>query len=297
MRSMFTVTTRDGTLETLELKDEASRSLARFAPARGGLLTRLSLLGTHLFFPDESTLRDTTKNVRGGNPVLFPSPGKLENDAWSYQGKKGALKQHGFARNLAWQVVTDLAKPMKDDARVTLRLDSSDETRAAFPWDFRAEYTYILKGNLLRIEQRFENTTSSHSMPMPFGAGFHPYFHVRQADKAGSKIGTPAKRAFDNVTKKTIDLPDTGIDLTQAEVDLHLEDHGTGPCTLSLPARTITLRGSPEFSRWVVWTVAGKDFVCVEPWTCPGNALNSGKGLLTLAPGQSKTLFVEYQAG
>jgi galactose mutarotase-like enzyme len=297
MRSMFTVTTRDGTLETLELKDEASRSLARFAPARGGLLTRLSLLGNHLFFLDESTLRDTTKNVRGGNPVLFPSPGKLENDAWSYQGKKGALKQHGFARNLAWQVVTDLAKPMKDDARVTLRLDSSDETRAAFPWDFRAEYTYILKGNLLRIEQRFENTTSSHSMPMPFGAGFHPYFHVRQADKAGSKIGTPAKRAFDNVTKKTIDLPDTGIDLTQAEVDLHLEDHGTGPCTLSLPARTITLRGSPEFSRWVVWTVAGKDFVCVEPWTCPGNALNSGKGLLTLAPGQSKTLFVEYQAG
>jgi len=46
-----------------------------------------------------------------------------------------------------------------------------------------------------------------------------------------------------------------------------------------------------------VWTVAGKDFVCVEPWTCPGNALNSGKSLLTLGPGQSKTIFVEYQAG
>ena len=293
---MFTVTTREATLETVEIKDEVNRSLARFAPTRGGMLTRLSLMGSHLFFLDETTLRDTTKNVRGGNPVLFPTPGKLENDAWSYQGKKGSLKQHGFARNLPWEVV-DTGKPMKDDARLTLRLTSNDESRAAFPWDFSAEYTYILKANLLRIEQRFENTTSSHSMPMPFGAGFHPYFHVRQSDKGGTKIGSPAKRAFDNVTKKSIELPDTGIDLTKDEVDLHLEDHGDGPCTLVLPSRTITLRGSPEFSRWVVWTVAGKDFVCVEPWTCPGNALNTNKSLLTLAPGQSKTLFVEYQAG
>ncbi len=297
MHGMFTVTTREGTLETVELRDEQSRSMARLSPSRGGLVTRLSLLGNHLFFLDESTLRDTAKNVRGGNPVLFPSPGKLEGDAWSYQGKKGSLKQHGFARNLPWEVASDVTAPQKDDARVTLRLVSNDETRAAFPWDFRADYTYILKGNVFRIEQRFENTTSAHSTPMPFGAGFHPYFHVRQADKAGTKIGSPAKRAFDNVTKKTVDVPDSGIDLTQAEVDLHLEDHGEGPCTLVLPGRTITLRGSPDFTRWVVWTVAGKDFVCVEPWTCPGNALNSGKSLMTLAPGQSKTVFVEYQAG
>ena len=146
------------------------------------------------------------------------------------------------------------------------------------------------------IEQMFENKSASTTPPMPFGAGFHPYFHVRQADKAATKVGTKATRAFDNVTKKEIALPPGGIDLTQAEVDLHLIDHGDGPCTLTLPNRKITLRGSPELSRWVVWTLAGKDFVCVEPWTCPGNALNTGAGLLTLAPGETRTLFVEYEA-
>jgi galactose mutarotase-like enzyme len=297
MHGMFTVKTREGTLETIELKDEAARSMALLSPARGGMVTRLSLLGKHLFFLDESTLRDTEKNVRGGNPVLFPSPGKLDGDAWANGGQKGAMKQHGFARNMPWSVASDVKAQQTEDARVTLRLESTDETRKAYPWSFRADYTYILKGNVFRIEQKIDNTSKAHSMPMPFGLGFHPYFHVRQADKAATKIGTPAKRAFDNVTKKTVDVPDTGIDLTQAEVDLHLEDHGTGPCTLSLPGRTLTLRGSPEFSRWVVWTVAGKDYVCVEPWTCPGNALNTGKGLITLAPGESKTLFVEYQAG
>ena len=267
----------------------AGGSLAEIVPELGALCSRLRLAGSEILFRDPATLADPGKNVRGGIPVLFPIAGKAPEGS--------ALKQHGFARNLPWEVASDVSAPMKDDARVTLRLVSTDGTRAAFPWDFSAEYTYILKGNVFRIEQRIENTTSSHSTPMPFGAGFHPYFHVRQADKAGTKIGSPAKRAFDNVTKKTVDIPDGGIDLTQSEVDLHLVDHGEGPCTLVLPGRTISLRGSPEISRWVVWTVAGKDFVCVEPWTCPGNALNTGKGLLTLAPGQSKTVFVEYQAG
>ncbi len=79
-------------------------------------------------------------------------------------------------------------------------------------------------------------------------------------------------------------------------MDLHLYDHGSEPCTLVLPDGGIVLRGSPEFSRWVVWTLEGKDFVCVEPWTCPGNALNTGDRLMTLAKGETRTLWVEYEA-
>jgi galactose mutarotase-like enzyme len=56
------------------------------------------------------------------------------------------------------------------------------------------------------------------------------------------------------------------------------------------------VRGSPEFTHFVVWTLEGKDFVCVEPWTSPGNALNTGDRLLTLQPGESKTIWVEYEA-
>ena len=40
----------------------------------------------------------------------------------------------------------------------------------------------------------------------------------------------------------------------------------------------------------MIWTLAGKDFVCLEPWTCACDALNTGEGLLVLPPGASKTL-------
>ncbi len=279
----FTVETRD-TIESLVLRDADAKSMLVLAPARGGMATRLSLGGRHRFFLDESTLRDPTKNVRGGNPVLFPSPGKLENDTYA----RGAMKQHGFARNLPWEVASTQAD---GDARATLRLRSSDMTRELFPWDFVAEYTYILKGTMLRIEQRF---TSSGGEAMSFGAGFHPYFHVKQSEKAQTKIGTKATRAFDNVAKAEITFEK--IDLTKREVDLHLLDHGAEPCTIASPTSKVVVRGSPEYSHFVVWTLEGKDFVCVEPWTCPGNALNTRDRLITIEPGESKTIWVEYEA-
>ena len=280
----FTIETRADAIECLSLRDEDAKSLVVLAPARGGMMTRLSLGGRHRFFLDESTLRDPAKNVRGGNPVLFPSPGKLEKDLYA----RGSMKQHGFARNLPWEVASTHTD---GDARATLRLASSDETRAMFPWDFVAEYTYILKGSLLRIEQRFANAGGE---AMAFGAGFHPYFHVKQSDKAQTRIGTKATRAFDNVAKAQIALEK--IDLTKREVDLHLLDHGAEPCTLTTSASKLVVRGSPEYTHFVVWTLEGKDFVCVEPWTCPGNALNTRDRLITLEPGESKTIWVEYEA-
>jgi galactose mutarotase-like enzyme len=43
----------------------------------------------------------------------------------------------------------------------------------------------------------------------------------------------------------------------------------------------------------VIWTLRGRDFVCLEPWTCPGDALNTGAGLLFLAPGETRALRLE----
>ncbi len=287
---MFTVKERKDALETLELRDEAAKSMLVLAPARGGLATRLAFGGKHVFFLDESTLRDPKKNVRGGNPVLFPQPGKLEGDRYTHEKRSFAMKQHGFARTAAWTVSSTRSD---DSAEATLLLTSNDATRAAYPWDFRAEYTYALRGRTLRIEQRFTNE-SRDGAPMPFGAGFHPYFQVKQSQKRATVLGTKATRAFDNLKKASGPLD--AIDLARDEVDLHLEDHGDAPFTMTWPDGALVLRASPEFTRWVVWTLRGKDFVCVEPWTCGGDALNTGAGLLRLAPGESRTIWFEIAA-
>ncbi|CAN5483270.1 hypothetical protein BH09MYX1_BH09MYX1_36350 [soil metagenome] len=281
---MFKTTTRDDALETLALHDSDAESTLILAPARGGMATRWTIRDREIFYLDEGTLRDPSKNVRGGNPVLFPQPGKLEGDVYSRDGKRGSLKQHGFARNLPWTVV---GTSTADAASAVLRLTSNEMTRSVFPWDFVAEYTYSLRGAALRIEQRFSNTGAE---PMPFGAGFHPYFHVKQSEKRSARVSTTATRAFDNVTKKTGPL---SIDLGAPETDLHLVDHGKKPCTLAWPSGTITVSASEEFTHWVLWTIEGKDFVCVEPWTCPGNALNTGDRLLVLPPGETRALWIE----
>ena len=277
-RFMTTATTMTP-LETILLTAGSAR--ASLAPTRGGMVTRFSVGDRPVLFLDESTLVDTTKNVRGGVPVLFPSPGKLEDDHWARAGAEGVMGQHGFARNQAWEVVS------QEPDVVTLRIASNDATHLVYPWNFVATYRYALRANALRIDQHFENTGAT---PMPFGAGFHPYFEVK--NKAAASIPTHATKAFDNTTKTFVEL--TGpIDLTAKEVDLHLVDHGASEAILVLDDARIVVRASPELQRWVIWTVAGKDFVCVEPWTSPGNALNTGENLLVAEPGQTVSLWTE----
>jgi galactose mutarotase-like enzyme len=244
------------------------------------MVTRFDVAGRPVLFLDPATLVDTTKNVRGGNPVLFPSPGPLAGERFVRQGRSGTMKQHGFARQCAWSVVQTSPR------EVTLELASDDATRAQFPWDFVARLRYALAGAELTVETRIENRSDA---SMPFALGFHPYFYVPDADKARARIPTAATRAYDNVAKQMVDVQGP-IDLARKEVDLHLVDHAANSATLERGDDRIVVSADAELGRWVIWTLPGSDFVCLEPWTAAADALNTGENLLALAPGASKTL-------
>ncbi len=276
----------DGPIPELALRDDDAE--VTVAPSRGALVTRFFDGTREILYLDRASFLDTSKNVRGGIPVLFPSPGKLENDRWSRNGKSGALKQHGFARNAAWKVAqTDVSTR----AQATLALDSSEETRKEYPFDFRVELTFSLRAPTLRIGITVENKSAE---PMPYGFGFHPYFLAPLAEKSAAHIETTATRAWDNVEKR--ERPLGKIQLGGPEQDLHLLDHPNTSSALHLPRGAVAVDGSPQFKRWVIWTLPEKEFICLEPWTCPGNALNTGEGLRTLAPGLSDSLWVEIRS-
>src|SRR2546425_126790 len=100
---------------------------------------------------------------------------------------------------------------------------------------------------------------------MPLAAGFHPYFALPDGDKAKTRVSTDATRAWDNVTKQ--EIPFTGLDLTQKEVDMHLLDHHPTDTIIERPGRrSIRVSWDKPFVHLVVWTLKGKDFICVEPW-------------------------------
>lgn len=271
-------------LETVALRDPAADATVVLAPSRGGIVTRFLVGDRAVLALDESTLLDPAKNIRGGVPVLFPSPGPLPGERFGYGAASGSMKQHGFARQRPWTVTAQGGR----DA--TLALVADEVTRAQYPWEFALAFRYALDGARLRIEQRVENHGPT---AMPFAMGFHPYFAVADGDKARVSIATAATRAYDNAAKATVAL-DGPIDLTRPEVDLHLDDHGRCDATLALPdGHRVVVSASPEFRRWVVWTLAGKDFVCLEPWTAAADALNTGDGLLVVPPGGARELWTE----
>jgi galactose mutarotase-like enzyme len=154
----------------LQLVDERSESRVTIAPQRGAIVTSFRVADRELLYLDEATLDDPAKNVRGGIPVLFPAPGKLAGDAWQCAGRHGAMKQHGFARNLAWR---QSASRADDAASVTLTLGSDAVTLAQYPWQFSADLTFTLRAAVLRVALQVSNLAA---IRMPFAFGLHPYF-------------------------------------------------------------------------------------------------------------------------
>lgn len=270
-------------VERFELRDPRAGARVEIAPERGGLVTRFDVNGDPALFLDEATLTDPGKNVRGGIPILFPIAGRLPGDLWVAGATEREMRPHGFARNRPWRVTG------KGFARIAMELSDDAETRAAFPFAFRLDLGVSVSGRTLRLELSVENRSAA---PMPIHAGFHPYFFVPDASKREARIPTPATRAWDNLARA--EVPVAGVDLARAEVDLHLLDHGPSHIRLERPAPLPAIRvdASPEFGAWVIWTLAGRDFVCVEPWTAPAGALATGAGLLFVEPGGSRRLSV-----
>jgi galactose mutarotase-like enzyme len=279
------VTSTPGVLEALRLEDEEDGSLVSLAPARGGMVTRFSVHGVPVLFLDETTLADPSKSVRGGIPILFPFAGKLPGDRYDVAGRTFTMKQHGFARNLPWTV---LDTSTADGASVTLGLAATEATRQQYPFDFALRFTYRLRGGVLTVEQRFENLGSA---PMPLHPGLHPYFFVGDRTKSGVRLDTDATRALDNRTGREVPVT-LPIELAEREVDLFLLDHHPRQTVLHRPGMPgVRITFGQEQSLLVVWTLPGRDFVCVEPWRAgPGALANDTAPRIAPGAAESTTL-------
>jgi galactose mutarotase-like enzyme len=265
--------------KTYILSEPETGARLEVVPERGGIVTHWQVQGQEIFYLDEERFTNPELSVRGGIPVLFPICGNLPDNTYTHRGQSYNLKQHGFARDLPWEVVdTDDDRPS-----ITLALSSSDRTRSVYPFEFRLEFTYTLQGNSLIARQRFINTSTE---TMPFSAGFHPYFLI--LDKSQLEIEIPGTEYQDNVSKAVI--PYTGqFDWQQDEIDAAFRQLSAQTARVRDGDRglQLTLHSSHEFSTLVFWTVKGKNFYCLEPWTAPRNALNTGEKLLHLEPGTS----------
>lgn len=286
---MFTISPQHDTYPCYILADPDSSSSLTIVPDRGAIVTSWRVHDRELLYLDRARFADPTLSVRGGIPILFPICGNLPDNTYTYRDRTYNLKQHGFARDLPWEVTH---QDTQAAASLTLVLKSNDTTREVYPFDFTVSFTYRLRGNELAIEQEYTN----HSfVPMPFSTGLHPYFLT--TDKTRLEFRIPADRYQDQRTKEIHSF--TGkFDFSPAEIDVGFTDLTSDTATVydSQQRLELTLTSGEAYRHLVFWTLAGKDFYCLEPWTAPRNSLNTGEDLLHLAPGETWKIQVKLIA-
>lgn len=281
---MFAIAQEQQQYTTYVLTDATAQSRLEVVPERGGIITRWQVQGQDLLYLDAERFAHPEQSVRGGIPILFPICGNLPGNTYTHNGQAYTLKQHGFARDLPWQVAD---QETQDAVSITLVLESSDRTRAVYPFDFQLQFTYRLRNNSLELHQTYTNRSAE---PMPFSTGLHPYFVV--SDKTQLKFDIPATQYQDHISQTTQTFSGN-FDFEQDEIDIAFRDVSREFATVTDPVRKtrLTIDYDLVYSALVFWTVKGKDYYCLEPWTGPRNALNTGENIIQLEPGTSlKTL-------
>ncbi|NET02235.1 MAG: aldose epimerase [Sphaerospermopsis sp. SIO1G1] len=286
---MFTITQEQQQYKTYILSDTTSGFQAEVVPERGGIITRWRVKGEEVLYLDTERFTNPELSVRGGVPILFPICGNLPDNTYTYNGQQYTLKQHGFGRNLPWQVTTQTTE---GKASLTVTLKSDEVTKSVYPFDFLLTFTYSLQGNSLVIDQVYQNLSA---VPMPFSAGFHPYFQC--GDKSGLEFDIPSSQYFDQKTKE-IQTFNGNFDFQQDEIDFAFSNLRSQSASVTDHSRKfkLTLDYEDVYAVLVFWTVKGKNFYCLEPWTAGRNSLNTGENLTVLEPGASKTTSVKLTA-
>lgn len=249
-------------------------------PERGGLVTGWRCQGPwgerELLYFDAERFADPAKSVRGGIPVLFPICGGLEGSA---------MPQHGFARDLPWQI-----RALPDGHGVSLTLTDTRATLAVFPHRFALALEFRLEPQALAITARVSHPGGDGEAPLPFAFGLHPYFTV--ADLQAVRLEGLPPQATDqaagapaNTADLLASLP-SGVDLLAGP---------TPAVRLEAGDLAISLETQAPLDLAVVWTDPPRPMVCLEPWTAPRGALNSGERLLQVEPGEGLELACRYR--
>ena len=240
-------------------------------------------------------------------PVLFPIIGELNGGHLLVDGRRYAMRRHGFvrARTLRWA--------SREAASCTLVLEDDAETRAMFPFAFRLEVAYTLDAGALTIAGTVTNTGGS---TLPCSIGFHPAFNwpLSGTSKSGHRIELSAAEADTigqlneaGLVARRVPSPLVGGRVAELSEALFAHDALVFDPLHSDGARYVAPDGTSLRLTWEgarqlgIWSKPG-DFVCIEPWHGVASPVafdgefRDKPGLMHLAPGEHGTLRMTIQS-
>jgi galactose mutarotase-like enzyme len=211
------------------------------------------------------------------SPILFPIVGTLKNDSFNYDGNKYQLPRHGFARDMVFDLIR------KTGTEAVFSLQSSEETRKLYPFDFELQIIYTLSDTELDITYKIFNKGSK---IMYYSIGGHPAFALPKQFKDYSldfeTNDTLVSYQLENdlLSDKTIKI---GLDKKRLPLTYSLfekdalifKDMPSKQIRLlenSLPILNFRFKKFPNFG---IWTKMNAPFICLEPWVGYSDMLNA----------------------
>lgn len=226
------------------------------------------------------------------SPVLFPIVGSVWNKQFRSHGKTFGMGQHGIARDMDFTLKSESAD------EVWYYLESSAETLEKYPYSFRLEIGYRLRGRSVDVMWRVINPSGER---MYFQIGAHPAFHWPQLSTGAIAAGTDAmcselqdsgRRGWFLLEPMRAEMPKSVIGkagtVDPALSSTEVTDQGFVPITtttfdhdalifedclvkrvvLCTQDRKPYLSLETEAPVMGLWSPPGKNapFVCIEPW-------------------------------
>jgi aldose 1-epimerase len=257
---------------------------------RGGLAAyreRGSSFGIPLLHPWANRLAGTTYSLAGHSVELDPARSPIHLDG-------NGLPIHGvLAAFDGWEMVG--RSPGNGSAAVATRLDfgAHEQLMAAFPFPHELHVQAELRDDTLTIATILLPTGDQ---PVPVSFGWHPYLRLPGVPRSDWRVELPVRaRAV---------LDDRGLPTGQTEA-VEIEPAPLGETTyddhyvaLAQPAvfavegggRRLEVelgQGYPYAQVYAPDGAAEEPYICFEPMTAAVNALVSGVGLRSVAPGGS----------
>jgi len=207
-------------------------------------------------------------------PHLFPIVGRLANDTLKHSGKTYRMTQHGFARDMLFEIEQSSA------SKCTFLLRDNDTTLEKYPFHFEFRVHFSLQDDTLSITYQVNNSGDE---VLPCSVGAHPAFNwplpgnpnrddhyieftetetcnINRLDNGLVKTDTfPWSWAAENNSFKLNDS------LFEPDAMIFTEHYSREVTYSGEQGPRITVKFD-DFPHLGIWSVPGAGFVCIEPW-------------------------------
>ncbi len=232
-------------------------------------------------------------------PTLFPFCGGFKDGKYIYNDVSYEMSAHGFARDSEFQVQE------KSKKSVTLLLESNDETLAIYPFKFELRVIFTLSRKSVIVEYEIKNKTDGE---MYFSIGSHESY-ICEGGVENYDVHFKKRESLENCIVDGRIIGEKTEQITKFSKILPIYERfweNDSVVLKNISSRSAVLRNRtngkrikidfPGFNYFVIWSMPGKEYVCLEPWAgFPDTTYTSEKiedriGIIRLKKGKKKKL-------